>query len=83
MNIEKLKEIVSNGKMFTVTFKKKDGSIRTMNCRTGVKKHLKGGTLGYDAIAKGLLTVFEIGQGYKTIPAEGIIEVHANGSTYR
>lgn len=32
-----------NGKFFTVTFTKKDGSIRKMNARTGVKKYLKGG----------------------------------------
>ena len=39
----------TNGKFFTVTFEKADGSIRVMNCRTGVKKHLKGGTSTYSA----------------------------------
>jgi hypothetical protein len=33
----------SNGKFVTVTFRKKDGSLRKMNGRLGVKKHLKGG----------------------------------------
>ena len=29
-----------NGRFFTVEFIKKDNTIRKMNCRTGVKKHL-------------------------------------------
>lgn len=33
----------TNGKFFTVNFLKKDGSERTMLCRTHVKKHLRGG----------------------------------------
>ena len=33
----------SNGKIFTVEFLKKDGSIRFLNGRLGVTKHLKGG----------------------------------------
>jgi len=33
----------SNGKIFTVEFLKKDGSIRSLNGRLGVTKHLKGG----------------------------------------
>jgi hypothetical protein len=39
--IEKI--LNSNGKIFTVTFIKKDGSIRELNGRLGVIKHLKGG----------------------------------------
>ena len=33
-----------NGTIFTVDFIKKNGEYRSMNCRTGVKKYLKGGT---------------------------------------
>jgi hypothetical protein len=29
-----------NGQFFTVEFIKKDGTLRVMNCRTGVKKYL-------------------------------------------
>ena len=36
--IEKI--LNSNGKIFTVTFIKKDGSIRELNGRLGVIKHL-------------------------------------------
>ncbi len=49
------------GKIFHVTFVKKDGSIRPMECRTGVKKGQKGKGLAFDAIAKGLLPVYDLG----------------------
>lgn len=43
MNIKDRKKLIENtkGKIFTVSFRKKDGSIREMNCRLGVKKHLR------------------------------------------
>jgi hypothetical protein len=50
----------SKGKIFTVTFIKKDGSTRVMNARLGVKAYLKGGELPYDPEAKGLIPVFDI-----------------------
>jgi hypothetical protein len=38
-----LKKILnSKGKIFTVKFEKADGSMRTMNCRIGVGKYVKG-----------------------------------------
>jgi hypothetical protein len=67
---------------FTVTFTKKDGSIRTMNCRKNVTKHLKGGvstTAKYDH----LLTVYDVKtEGYRNINLNNIIEVKANGKSY-
>jgi hypothetical protein len=32
----------TNGRFFTVLFKKKSGELREMNCRLGVKSRLKG-----------------------------------------
>ena len=46
--------------LFSVVFLKKDGSIRKMLCRFGVKKHLKGGKLAFDPIKRGLLVVFDM-----------------------
>jgi hypothetical protein len=67
---------------FTVTFTKKDGSIRTMNCRKNVTKHLKGGvstTAKYDH----LLTVYDVkAEGYRNINLNTIIEVKANGNVF-
>ena len=38
----------TKGTFFDVEFTKADGSLRKMNCRIGVKKHLAGGETMYD-----------------------------------
>ena len=57
---------IAGGKFFSVEFEKKDGTLRKMTCRLGVKKHLKGGKSTV-AHKNELLTVFEAGVGYKNI----------------
>ena len=42
MIVENLLRETSNKKIFTVTFEKKDGSIRKMNAMRGVRKGVKG-----------------------------------------
>ena len=54
--IEKI--LNSNGKIFTVTFIKKDGSLRELNGRLGVIKHLKGGVSTLDPDK--YITVFDM-----------------------
>jgi hypothetical protein len=70
MTEEQVREAVraAKGKIFSVLFVKKDGTLRKMVCRTGVTKHLKGGELPYDPIEKGLLGVFDMAkQEYRMI----------------
>lgn len=50
----------TNGKIFTALFTKKDGSIRQMNCRLGVKKDLKNIGHKFLPSEKGLLNVFDV-----------------------
>jgi hypothetical protein len=76
--LETIKNFVGNGKMFTVTFIKKDLTTRKMNCRLGVKKHLKGGKLAYNPSDKNLICVYEIGKGYKMINVSTLISLKAN-----
>lgn len=58
----------------TVTFRKADGTIRKMNCRMGVTKHLKGGKSTLDA-AK-YVTVYDMAKAaYRAINRDTIIEV--------
>lgn len=58
----------TNGKFFTVTFIKKDGTERVMNARLGVEVYLKGGQLAYDAESKGLITVYDMkSKGYRMV----------------
>ena len=56
------KELInsSKGKIFSVSFTKKNGETREMICRKGVKKHLKGGELMFDPNEKGLAVVFDM-----------------------
>lgn len=64
----------SNGKIMTVKFIKKDGSLRVMNCRLGVTKHLKGGTstLNPDRF----ITVYDLkNEGYRAIDKDTILDV--------
>jgi hypothetical protein len=70
-------------KVFTVEFVKKDGSLRVMNARLGVKKHLKGGSLGYDAKALDLLPVFDMREkGYRMIQLNTVNWIKCDGVTY-
>lgn len=71
----KLANLLENAKGFaTVTFMKADRSIRKMNCRVGVKKHLKGGVSTLDP-AK-YVTVWDVAnRGYRAINRNTIIDV--------
>ena len=50
----------SRGRIFTVTYKKKDKSIRVMNCRLGVKKGVSGVGMAYEPAVRGLKSVFDM-----------------------
>lgn len=69
-----IKLLNTNGKIVTVTFTKKDGSIRIMNCRIGVTKHLKGGASTLDP-AK-FITVYDLkSEGYRAIAKDSILAI--------
>lgn len=53
----------AKGKFFSVTFKKVDGTMRTMTCRRGVSKGVKGTGKNdrvQEDISNGVLTVFDV-----------------------
>lgn len=69
-----IKLLNSNGKFLTVTFKKKDGSIRVMNCRLGVTKHLKGGVSTLNP--EKYITVYDMqSKGYRAIAKDAILSI--------
>lgn len=79
----------TNGRFFQVKFiKRGDGSLRQMTCRTGVRKHLRGGQAAYSFSEKSLLPVWEPIPGrdgqesYRSIPLDGITEITVDGRTY-
>lgn len=72
--------IRSSCRIVGVTFvKRSDGSLRRMACRSGVKAHLKGGTKVYDPADYSLLVVYDMNNGYRSIPVEGIKSVTVGG----
>lgn len=58
----------------TVTFIKADGTVRKMNCRMGVTKHLKGGKSTLDASR--YVTVYDMTKAaYRAINRDTIIDI--------
>lgn len=79
---ERLKRFVSNGRIFSVTFIKKNGEERTMLARTGVTKHLKGGTRRNNNTDH--LVVWSMqDKAYRTINLSTITKLKANGTEYQ
>lgn len=73
----------TKGKIFTVSFVKKDGTLRKMNCRLGVTKHLKGGELAFDPKEYDLIPVFDLQKNaYRMINVETLVEVSVNGESF-
>lgn len=71
------------GKFHSVTFVKKNGDLRLMNCRKGVTKYLKGGTLKYNRADKGLIGTYDVrAKGYRSINVNTIVSIRANGMEY-
>ena len=82
---EAIQKIVqSKGKFFRVVFiKRTTGEIRSMLCRIGVKKYLKGGKLRFNAIDRNLLNVYDVTKkGYRFINLDSIQSVRIGGTEY-
>ena len=81
--LDKVKK--SMGRFFTVVFTKRStGEKRTMTCRLGVKKHLKGGARAYNPEELGLMIVWEPKSAtYKSIPTDAVLEVRMAGKVYQ
>ena len=80
---------IPKGRIFSAVFTKKDGSERKMNCRKGVKKHLKGGTLKYNPADHGLIGVCDmqlVRKGdtnpYRMLNIKTTTEIHTNKKRY-
>ena len=72
------------GKIFRVDFiKRTTGEKRTMICRCGVKKYLKGGKAAYSFSEKGLLAVYDYNRhGYRSIPIDNVNMIKLAGVVY-
>ena len=82
MKVENVIELLGD-KIFTVTFVKKDGTVRVLNGRRKVTKHLKGGELAYDPIEKGLIPVYDLkSEGYRMINSQTVKEIKSEKQVY-
>ena len=83
-NRRNLKNLVSDGRIFSVEFiKRSTGELRTMTARIGVKKHLNGGYKSYNPGQHNLLTFFDMdAKGYRSIPVEAIQRLKVGGQTF-
>lgn len=73
----------TKGKIFSCSFIKKDGTIRNMVARLGVRKDLKGGRSNSSS-KNSLVTVFDmLNGGYRSINLETIITLKVKGTHYQ
>ena len=85
INRKKLLELIRENKsnIFSVVFLKKDGTIRRMICRLGVKKYVNGKGLKYDPIERGLLGVFDMQkEAYRMVNLNTISNIKMKGVEY-
>lgn len=68
-------------KFASITFQKKNGEIRKMNGRLGVKRYLKGGT-NPNSESNYYLIFWETNNGYRTINLDTISRIAARGKVY-
>lgn len=74
----------SKGRFFTVSFiKRGDNSLRTMNCRIGVQKGVKGTRKGRNRNT-GLITVFDMtNHEFRNINISGLRNIKVSGKEYQ
>lgn len=73
----------SKGLIFQVVFIKKNGQVRRMRCRLGVKKGVKGKGLAFNPRKKGLLCVYDVDKReFRMINLRTLLEVSVNGKKY-
>ncbi len=71
------------GRILSVYFEKKDGSMREMICRRGVTKHLRGGELPYNPKPRMLVPVWDFGaKDYRIVNVATLVSFNIGGETF-
>jgi hypothetical protein len=74
----------TNDKIFTISFIKKDGTERVMNCRLGVTSYLAGGKATVKNDGKPYVIVFDMhSKGYRCINIETAKTFKAEGAVFK
>lgn len=73
-------QLKQSGKIFSVTFVKKNGKIRTMNARFGVSKGVNGKGLSYDPKTVNNVIVFSMNDnGFRTFNLDSVLYIKNDG----
>jgi len=79
----KIKIHDTNGKIFRAKFTKKDGTLREMVCRLGVKKYVKGVGRNFNPSDYELVGVFDMQKdAHRMINIKTLEALTINGTTY-
>lgn len=71
------------GKMLTVAYRKKDGSLRILNTITGVRKDITGAGLRYDPDKYGYIILYDLkAKGYRTVNINTIGDVRMDKQVF-
>jgi|TARA_R100000084_G_C4579812_1_gene113268 hypothetical protein len=83
--VEKVIDVInqSRGRICSVRFIKKDGSVRKMVFRKGVRRGVKGKGLSYNPESVGNMVVFEMKNGFRTINCNSVLELKANRKSHK
>lgn len=69
----------TNGRFFTIVYRKRDDTIRNINCRTGVVRYVKG--TGLPRKNAGLITIYDVKlKGYRSININRIVAMKFAGA---
>jgi hypothetical protein len=70
-------------RIFSCVFVKKNGEIRTMNCRLGVKKGVRGTGKSISSPSNSYVTVFDMNKDqFRVINLETMIMINIGGKQY-
>jgi hypothetical protein len=86
LNREQLKYILKNskGKIMTIAYRKKDGTLRTINTRTGVKKDITGKGLTYNPDDYGYVILWDLNKkAYRTVNLNTVTTLKGGGEIYK
>jgi len=75
----------NGGKIFSIQFEKRDGSLRNMTARTGVYRgRVTGAGMKYDPSDRNLRTVFDLDKDqFRMIATDRVTRMTIGGRTYR
>lgn len=85
LNRVKLESMIksSNGKFISVTFTKKNGELRKLHGRLGVKKDLHGGVNKVVKNSNSYMTIWDKQKSaYRTINLSTVTDLHINKKVY-